>query len=69
MHIKGGECQICSYRKNLAALEFHHIHADEKGFQLDLRSLSNRAWSQILDEAHKCILVCANCHRELHNPS
>lgn len=66
--IKGGECQRCGYRKNLAALEFHHVTADEKEFQLDLRSLSNRSWPRILREARKCILVCSNCHRELHNP-
>ena len=68
VHMKGGECQYCAYRLNLAALEFHHLSADEKDFQLDLRSLSNRSWSRILSEARKCILVCSNCHRELHNP-
>ena len=68
VRVKGGECQFCAYRKNLAALEFHHVSADEKDFQLDLRSLSNRSWPRILSEARKCILVCSNCHRELHNP-
>jgi predicted HNH restriction endonuclease len=39
-----------------------------KSFQLDLRSLSNRRWSVITEEAKKCILLCSNCHAELHNP-
>ena len=64
----GGECQICGYSRNLAALEFHHSDPSKKHFQLDLRSLSNRAWSQIEEEARKCALVCSNCHAEIHNP-
>ena len=67
MLLKGGECNLCRYRKNLAALEFHHTDAHEKEFQLDLRSLSNRSWPRILGEVQKCILICSNCHRELHN--
>ena len=66
---KGGKCQKCNYRKNLAALEFHHINPELKSFQLDLRSLSNRSMERILSEADKCMLVCSNCHAEIHNPS
>ena len=39
-----------------------------KGFNLDLRALSNRTWAGILNEANKCELVCSNCHKEIHNP-
>lgn len=63
----GGKCSICGYNKCLAALEFHHTSPDSKSFQLDTRSLSNRSYSKCLEEAKHCILVCANCHRELHN--
>ncbi len=44
------------------------MNTEEKEFQLDLRSLSNRKWESILIEAEKCILLCSNCHSELHNP-
>ena len=64
----GGCCKICGYHKNLSALTFHHKNAENKGFKLDLRSLSNRKLSQINIELRKCILVCSNCHAELHNP-
>ena len=64
----GGCCSICGYRKNLAALVFHHTDADAKDFKLDMRSLSNRKLEPVLAEIEKCILVCANCHAELHNP-
>jgi hypothetical protein len=65
---KGGRCSICGYRKNLAALAFHHLDSGEKDFKLDMRSLSNRKLEPTLKELDKCILVCHNCHAELHNP-
>jgi len=64
----GGKCSVCGYNKNLAALTFHHIDPKEKRFQLDMRSLSNRKQSHIDEEASKCLLICNNCHAELHNP-
>lgn len=64
----GGGCSSCGYNKNTAALDFHHVDESTKSFQLDLRSLSNRTMSKIKNEANKCILLCANCHREHHNP-
>jgi predicted HNH restriction endonuclease len=64
----GGACCKCGYKTNHAALEFHHTVAGSKSFQLDLRSLSNRTWASVIAEAAKCMLVCANCHAEIHNP-
>ena len=64
----GGQCAQCSYRRNYAALEFHHLNPSQKLFQLDMRSLSNLQWELILEEAKKCRLLCANCHAEHHNP-
>jgi len=63
----GGQCTICGYRKNLAALVFHHIDSSGKDFKLDMRSLSNRKLAPVLRDIDKCILVCAKCHAELHN--
>lgn len=65
---KGGKCEICGYDKNIAALDFHHLDSSLKEFQLDARKLSNTNWETILKEADKCVLVCSNCHREIHNP-
>ena len=63
----GGKCSRCGYAINLAALAFHHLGGKE--FQLDARSLSNRKLEPILKEVEKCILLCNNCHAEVHNPS
>lgn len=65
---KGGHCSLCGYRKNLAAFAFHHLDSTAKDFKLNMRSLSNRKMESVLVEFHKCILVCHNCHAEIHNP-
>ncbi len=64
----GGCCSVCDYSRNLSALTFHHINPKKKNFKLDMRSLSNRKQFRIDNEIKKCILVCHNCHSELHNP-
>jgi hypothetical protein len=64
----GGKCSICGYKRNSAALTFHHKNPLEKEFKLDVRSLSNRTLSKIKNELKKCVLICHNCHAELHNP-
>lgn len=68
IRLKGGKCEMCGYKKNIAALDFHHVNPSEKEFQLDFRHLSNNSMEKILKEAEKCILLCANCHREIHYP-
>jgi len=68
VELGGGSCSRCGYARNYAALEFHHLDASTKGFALDLRALSNRRWQHILIEVKKCVLLCSNCHAEVHNP-
>ena len=60
---KGGKCEICGYNKCEAALEFHHLNPDEKEFQLSGNTYS---LEKMKKEVDKCILVCSNCHREIH---
>jgi predicted nucleic acid-binding Zn ribbon protein len=64
----GGCCSSCGYNANLAALCFHHINENTKSFQIDLRNCSNRSLESLYLEVDKCILLCANCHTEIHNP-
>lgn len=66
---KGGKCEICGYDKNIGALEFHHTNPSEKSFQLDSRRLSNTTIDKLKIEVDKCMLLCANCHRETHYPN
>ena len=62
---KGGKCVLCGYNKYLGALDFHHLDPTQKGFEISTRGLT-RSWEKIRKELDKCVLVCANCHRELH---
>lgn len=63
----GGCCSKCGYKHNIAALDFHHTNPEEKEFQIDMRKLSNTSMDKLQKEISKCVLLCANCHRETHN--
>lgn len=63
--LKGGKCQICGYNRYIGALSFHHLDEKTKLFDMSTRGLT-RSWKKIRDEVDKCILVCENCHREIH---
>jgi 5-methylcytosine-specific restriction endonuclease McrA len=60
----GGSCRICGYDKCLSAFDFHHINALEKDFTISARMTS---WAAIEHELQKCVLLCARCHREVHD--
>lgn len=62
---KGGKCEKCGYNRCNEALEFHHLNPDEKDFSVG-KDGYNHSWEQIKKELDKCIMLCANCHRELH---
>jgi len=61
----GGECTSCGYSRCVDALDFHHRDPAEKKFTLTGQGIT-RSWEKMKAEAEKCVLVCANCHRELH---
>ena len=63
VELHGGCCEDCGYNKSLAALEFHHRNAETKDFGL---GNFNGSWERLLEEAAKCDLLCANCHRIRH---
>ena len=62
---KGGKCEKCGYNKCNGALEFHHLNPEEKDFSIST-SGTTKSFERIKKEIDKCILVCANCHREIH---
>jgi len=63
---KGGRCAICGYKKSLNALEFHHLDSSKKDFGISAKG-HTRSWEQVKDELDKCVLLCSNCHREVHD--
>ena len=62
---KGGECQCCGYNTCNQALDFHHIDPKTKKFGI-AKARRARLTEEVLEELDKCILVCSNCHREIH---
>lgn len=77
----GGNCAICGYNRNTAALEFHHTDTNIKRLDYTIdehgnnKSPSNYMLDVSFDEMRKRLenekdnlsLLCANCHREIHN--
>ena len=62
--MKGGKCVFCGYNKYIGSLDFHHTNPNEKKYSIsDLRTYS---FDTLKIELDKCILVCRNCHGELH---
>lgn len=62
---KGGQCCICGYKKCSDAFDFHHV-TGKKDFAISQDGLT-RSWQRVKNEIEKCVLLCANCHREIHN--
>lgn len=62
---KGGKCEKCGYDRCMDALEFHHTDPAQKDFSISSKGYT-RSWNTVVEELNKCIMVCANCHREIH---
>ena len=62
---KGGSCMICGYKKYMGALEFHHLNPKQKDF--NLAHMKKYTFDEkVKNELDICVLVCSNCHREIH---
>ena len=62
--LKSGGCVVCSYDRDLNALEFHHLFG-KKGKELSRIKHISSVNKEI--EKNPVIVLCANCHRELHS--
>lgn len=61
----GSKCSKCGYSKSYNALQFHHRDPTKKDFGISSKGLIK--FESIKSELDKCILVCANCHAEIHD--
>jgi predicted HNH restriction endonuclease len=48
-------CMVCGYDRYIGALDFHHLDPSAKDGRVTT-----------IEEARKCRMLCANCHREAH---
>ena len=61
----GKKCIICGYNRCLSALHFHHINPSQKTENVSSINYNKGKYAAI-EESKKCILICGNCHCELH---
>ncbi len=55
-------CHECGYSRHPEILCFHHLNPEEKLYELS-KGISIQKW---LEEIKKCVLLCPNCHMEVH---
>jgi hypothetical protein len=64
--LKLNGCSICGYNSCNSALTFHHVDKEEKKYNLTMTVIAGQTNETIIRELNKCVLLCENCHRELH---
>lgn len=62
----GCKCWICGYNKSWKSICFHHVDPKQKKFDLS-GAMYSKSWETVLSEMKKCILICNNCHGEVHD--
>lgn len=65
LNYKGDKCVICGYHKCVGSLSFHHLDPTQKDFRLS-RWTGGSFSEKIKKELDKCVLLCSNCHGEVH---
>jgi hypothetical protein len=63
VQLKGGKCAICGYNECIASMVFHHY--SEKDINM-FTLLKCSDWEKIKKELDKTLLLCSNCHLEIH---
>jgi len=68
--LKGGQCEVCGYKKSMRALDFHHREKAAKKFNIGIacREIDDFVFHSLVvpEVENECTLLCSNCHRELH---
>lgn len=71
----GGVCNICKNKYLSQAMCFHHIDESTKKFKISdkiqqykdaPKKFFKGGCNEIYNELNKCVLLCNNCHSELH---
>ncbi len=55
-------CSVCGYKKSLMALHFHHTGPKKN----EVSKMFGYSRKSLKEEMRNCILVCSNCHCEIH---
>jgi transposase len=60
----GGRCCLCGYDRHIGALHFHHVDPRVERTNVSAGGINDRI-DALRDTAHKCMLLCSNCHAEV----
>ena len=63
---KSLKCSKCS-EAHPAIIDFHHKKDKEKEMAISYMVANGFSIKKIKEELNKCQVVCANCHRKIHN--
>ena len=66
LEYKGGSCILCGYNKCNRALTFHHLDPSQKDYAISAWAHAI-TWEKLKTELDKCVLLCHNCHHEVHD--
>lgn len=69
---KNQPCADCGIKYPPYVMDFDHLEAETKEFNISGMRRRRMAFQKILDEISKCEVVCSNCHRmrtNARNPS
>lgn len=62
----GGKCQCCGYSNCHDALVLHHLDPEQKEIKIAGFRAHPKAIATAIVELRKCVMLCANCHSEIH---
>ena len=62
---KFGSCKFCGDNR-WYVLDFHHLVSNDKNIGISQIIPRGYSMKRLKTEIRKCILLCSNCHRELH---
>ena len=60
----GGKCAICNQVYPQCVYDFHHKDLSNKDYSI---SVNAKSFETMKPELDKCILICSNCHRVVHD--
>lgn len=70
INYRGGRCWKCG-ETELSVLQFHHVGRKRFRISRELWKIVFKkpgaiAFRCLIDEAHKCCVLCASCHAKVH---
>lgn len=66
-YLGGMKCSFCGYDKPIPSVyAFHHKDPSQKDINFGKMKTNCVSWEVFKSELDKCIILCHNCHAELH---